>query len=376
MELVEGKTVRTLIQGRELDLLGSLEIATQVASGLQKAHESGIVHRDIKPENVAVTPDGHAKILDFGLAKLLEPSAEKSADEISHMETLAKTQAGMVLGTLRYMSPEQARGQAVDHRSDIFSLGVLLYEMVTGQLPFSGATPLDTLHAIAFEETRPMTALRANLPPSLQRVVTRCLRKRAPDRYPDAKELGADLKAVQREVESGISSKAPLGVRLREQLRSLKDRPLGEWLVPGAVVLVALAVLLTFFLRRSGEGLFTSLVLPGIAGLWIWRRFRHRRLRLARRFVAKARRMPEVQLVTVDGMRLTVVADRAQAKTYVRANALVHSINESMFFGDPFTVVVRDDLKAEEMRALLSGPGVLYVRDDDLAAGAPPPAGA
>jgi serine/threonine protein kinase len=366
MELVEGKTVKTLIQGRELDLLGSLEIATQVASGLQKAHEAGIVHRDIKPENVAVTPEGHAKILDFGLAKLLEPSAEKSPDEVSHMETLAKTQAGMVLGTLRYMSPEQARGQAVDHRSDIFSLGVLLYEMVTGQLPFSGTTPLDTLHAIAFEETRPMTALRANLPPSLQRVVTRCLRKRPQDRYPDAKELVGDLKTVQREVESGISSKVPLGVRLQEQLRSLKDRTLGDWLLPGAVAVLAIAVLLTFFVHRSGESLIPSLAFPGIVGLLVWRRFRHRRLRLARRFVAKARKMPEVGLVAVEGMRLTVVADRAQAKTYVRVNALVEAINSSMFFGEPFTVVVRDDARQEEVKALLSNPGVLYVRDDVL----------
>jgi len=366
MELVEGKTVKALIQGRELDLLGSLEIATQVASGLQKAHEAGIVHRDIKPENVAVTPDGHAKILDFGLAKLLEPSVEKSPDEVSHMETLAKTQAGMVLGTLRYMSPEQARGQAVDHRSDIFSLGVLLYEMVTGQLPFSGTTPLDTLHAIAFEETRPMIALRANLPPSLQRVVTRCLRKRLQDRYPDARELVGDLKAVQREVESGISTKVPLGVRLQEQLRSLKDRTLGEWLVPGAVAVLAIAVLLAFFVSRSGESLVPGLIFPGIVGLLIWRRFRHRRLRLARRFVVKARKMPEVRLVAVDGMRLTVLADRAQAKTYVRVNALVDGINSSMFFGEPFTVVVRDDAKPEEVKALLSSPGVLYVRDDVL----------
>src|SRR6185503_680899 len=197
MELVEGKTVKSLIQARELDLLGAIEIAIQVAGGLQKAHEAGIVHRDIKPENVIVTPDGHAKILDFGLAKLFESPKEAGApDGISHMETLAKTQAGFVLGTLRYMSPEQARGQTVDSRSDLFSLGIVLYEMVTGQLPFSGSNPLDTLHAIAFEETRPITAVRPNLPPSLQRVVTRCLRKRAADRYPDAKELASDLKAV------------------------------------------------------------------------------------------------------------------------------------------------------------------------------------
>jgi len=367
MELVEGKTVKSLIEGRELDLLGALEVAQQVGGGLQKAHEAGIVHRDIKPENIVVTADGHAKILDFGLAKLLEPTAAEAPEGISHMETLAKTQAGFVLGTLRYMSPEQARGQAVDHRSDIFSLGVVLYEMVTGQLPFSGNTALDTLHAIAFEETRPMTALRPNLPPSLQRIVTRCLRKRAQDRYPDAKELVGDLKTVQREVESGISSKAPLGLRLQEQWRSLRDRTLGEWLLPGAVLVIALAVLLSIALRPSAEGVLPGLVFPTVAGLLIWRRFRNRRLRLARRLVAKLRRMPEVRLVALDGMRFTLVADRAQAKTYVRANALLDSVNSSMFFGEPFSLVIRDSASPEEEKALLSGPGVLYVRGDEAA---------
>jgi hypothetical protein len=281
------------------------------------------------------------------------------------METLAKTQAGFVLGTLRYMSPEQARGQAVDHRSDIFSLGVVLYEMVTGQLPFSGNTALDTLHAIAFEETRPMTALRPNLPPSLQRVVTRCLRKRAQDRYPDAKELVGDLKTIQREVESGISSKAPLGVRLQERWASLRDRTLGEWLLPGAVLVIALAVLLSVFFRPMVENVVPGLIFPAVAALLVWRRFRNRRLRLARRFVAKLGKMPEVRLVALDGMRFTVVAGRAQAKTYVRANALLDSVNSSMFFGDPFTLVIREDASPEEERALLSGPGVLYVREDE-----------
>jgi predicted Ser/Thr protein kinase len=364
MELVEGKTVKSLIQGRELDLLGALEIAQQVAGGLQKAHEQGIVHRDIKPENIMVTTDGHAKILDFGLAKLLEPAAPDAPEGISHMETLAKTQAGFVLGTLRYMSPEQARGQAVDHRSDIFSMGIVLYEMVTGQLPFSGTTALDTLHAIAFEETRPVTALRPNLPPSLQRVVTRCLRKRAQDRYPDARELVADLKTVQHEVESGISSKAPLAVRLQEQWRSLRDRPLGEWLLPGALAVVALAVLVSILFRSSREGFVSGLIFPAIVGLLIWRRFRNRRLRLARRLVAKVSKMPEVRAVILDGMRFTLVADRAQAKTYVRANASLDSVNSSMFFGDPFTLVIRDEVPPQEEKALLSSPGVLYVRED------------
>ena len=290
MEFVEGRTVRAIVQANELDVLGALEIAHQVAGGLQKAHDAGIVHRDIKPENVIVTPDGHAKILDFGLAKLVEGTAGGEHDA-SHMETLARTQAGFVLGTLRYMSPEQARGQAIDHRSDIFSLGVVLYEMVTGQLPFSGSTPLDTLHAIAFEETRPITALRPNLTPSLQRIVTRCLRKRPQDRYASAKELAGDIKTVQRELESGISSRTPIATRLREQWQSWRDCPVGEWILPAAAVLAVAAILVTFVVMRRVGG-FSSLIVPGIVGLLLWRRFRNRRRRLAGKFVKKAAKVP------------------------------------------------------------------------------------
>jgi predicted Ser/Thr protein kinase len=365
MELVEGKTVRALIKGRELDLLGSLEVGAQVASGLSKAHEAGIVHRDIKPENVIVTPDGHAKILDFGLAKLLDPpSADGPAtgDELSHMETMAKTQAGMVLGTLRYMSPEQARGQELDHRSDIFSLGVMLYEMVTGTLPFSGNSPIDTLHAIAFEETRPITALRANLPPSLQRVISRCLRKRAQDRYPDTKELTSDLRSVQREVESGISSRVPLGLRLQERLSALRDLAPAEWAWPigiGVAVIGVLAVM-----ARSGGEVIPLLFTFGTFGLLFYRFMRNRRYRATKKFMNKARRLQEVRIIAVDALRITVVADKALARTYVRVNALVDAMNARMFFGDPFKVVVRDDLTPEETKALLTGPGVLYVRED------------
>jgi hypothetical protein len=363
MELVEGRTVRALVQARELDLLGSLEIAAQVASGLQKAHEAGIVHRDIKPENVAVTPEGHAKILDFGLAKLLEPTGETTADELSHMETLAKTQSGMVIGTLRYMSPEQARGQAVDHRSDIFSLGVLLYEMVTGQLPFSGNTALDTLHAIAFEETRAVTTLRPNLPASLQRVISRCLRKRSQDRYAEAKDLAAELRTVQREVESGVSGRVPLGVRLREHLQSFRELAPAQWILPLALGLSIVALAVVLFGRPGGIS-FPGVLGMGVAALFIWRRFRNRRIRLARRFAARARKMPEVRLVALDGMRFTVVADHAQARTYVRTSALVDSLNASMFFGGEYSVVVRDAVGPDEFKALLAGPGLLFVREE------------
>jgi len=364
MELVAGKTVRKLLENRELDLLGALEIAGQVAGGLARAHEAGIVHRDIKAENIMVTPDGHAKILDFGLAKLLEPPGahdSPSAEDISHLETLARTQAGMVLGTLRYMSPEQARGLSVDHRSDIFSLGIVVYEMVTGQPPFTGNSPVDTLHAIAFEETRPVSALKANLPASLQRVIGRCLRKRREDRYPDARELAADLKAVQREVESGISGASPLKARLEEALRSLRHATPGAWVVPalGAAV-VALVLLLAF---RPDDWLPLIFVV-GLPALFAYRRFRNRRRHLLRRFVAKVRKMPEVHMVSVSGTEVTVVADKALAKTYVRINALIDTVNTQMFFGDPFTVNVREGLSTEEARSLMSGSGVLFVRDD------------
>jgi tRNA A-37 threonylcarbamoyl transferase component Bud32 len=363
MELVEGKTVRALINGRELDLLGALEVGAQVASGLTKAHEAGIVHRDIKPENVVVTPDGHAKILDFGLAKLLDPPS--AGDELSRMETLAKTQAGLVLGTLRYMSPEQARGQELDHRSDIFSLGVMLYEMVTGQAPFSGNSPVDTLHAIAFEETRPVTALRANLPPSLQRVITRCLRKRASDRYPDAKDLTNDLRVVQREVESGISSKVSIGARLQEQLRSLAELTPGEWLRPAVAGAIVIVLVLGLF-KAQGE-VIPFLFTFSIGGLLVYRWIRNRRYRMTRRFANRIRKLAEVRIVSVDGQLLTVVTDKALARTYVRANALVDAMNARRFFGDPFRVVVRDDLTPQDTKALLSAPGILYVREDKVA---------
>jgi hypothetical protein len=195
-------------------------------------------------------------------------------------------------------------------------------------------------------------------------VVTRCLRKRAQDRYADAKELVGELKSVQREVESGISSRTPLSARLQEQWQALRDRPVGEWLLPAALAGAGVVVLALFVLRPFGAFDPPSLIVPAIVALLAWRRFRNRRLRLARRLVGKLRKIPEVRVVALDHLRVTVLADKAQAKTYVRANAALDAVNSSMFFGDPFTLLIRDDATPEEERALLSTTGVLYVREE------------
>lgn len=364
MELVEGKTVRALLQARELDLLGAVEIAAQVGEGLARAHEAGVVHRDVKADNVIVTPDGHAKLLDFGLAKRHEATPQ-GTDPISQLETVARTQAGVVLGTLHYMSPEQARGQVVDARSDIFSLGVLLYEMVTGQLPFSGRTAVDMLHAIAFEESRPVTQVRANVPPSVQRVVSRCLRKRPEDRYPEARTLVADLRTVQREIETGVSRPQPLLEKLDELWRGLLPAPgANPWLVPLlAIVLVAALGVALVALAYTGR-LTLVAALAGI-GLLLWRRWRNRSRRLLAGFVNRIKAMEEVRAVTVARQRVTIVVDRRLARTYLRAHTLIDGVNARLFFGEPFSVEVRDDLSPEETRTLF-GSGLLYVRKDVL----------
>src|SRR4029079_1731594 len=168
----------------------------------------------------------------------------------SLVETVTKTQMGMVLGTVAYMSPEQARGQTIDHRSDLFSVGIVLYEMVTGQLPFQGQSPIDTMYAIAFEETRAVQTLRPSLPGNLQRIVSRCMRKRPDDRYATARDLVKDLEGLRRELESGVSQGVPLMERLQEGWRALRDRSLAEW-----IWVAALAV--------AGLGLLTVLVWKG-----------------------------------------------------------------------------------------------------------------
>jgi DNA helicase-2/ATP-dependent DNA helicase PcrA len=203
-EYVEGETLRQKITNGPLPAREALEVAIQVAEGLAKAHEHGIMHRDLKPENLIVSRDGYAKILDFGLAKLVERRRPAfAADSAEKTLIQVKTQAGMIMGTINYMSPEQLLGQRVDLRSDIFSFGVVLYEMTTGRYPFAGANKIDTMHAILHVEARPPHEVKSDLPVELHRVTSKALAKTAKARYTSVRELLADLKTLRRDLELG-----------------------------------------------------------------------------------------------------------------------------------------------------------------------------
>lgn len=206
MEFVEGKTLREKIHQERADLRKLLKYLQQVASGLAKAHSVGIVHRDLKPDNIMIAKDGYAKILDFGLAKLIEPAglmSETAASDAATVEYEQHSLPGKLLGTIGYMSPEQAQGKVdeIDHRSDIFSFGCMLYEAITLQRPFHGESKVQSLYRIVYEPAPALRDLNPNAPADLQRIVRRCLAKDPDERYQSIQDVAIELKELRRELE-------------------------------------------------------------------------------------------------------------------------------------------------------------------------------
>jgi tetratricopeptide (TPR) repeat protein/tRNA A-37 threonylcarbamoyl transferase component Bud32 len=223
MEYIEGKSIKELVEEKGLSIEEILKIAIQIAEGLSRAHQKDIVHRDIKSDNIMFTPDGLAKIMDFGLAKL------KGVTKL--------TKTGSTLGTLQYMSPEQAQGQEVDHRSDIFSFGVILYELITSQLPFKGDHEPAIIYSIMNETPEPLTRYKANVPEGLQRIVEKAMAKDRRERYQHADELLADLRRERKSLEYVKVAKIPSET-------ALPKKKLLPFVVPASIVFVIVLLFL------------------------------------------------------------------------------------------------------------------------------------
>ncbi len=226
-ELLQGQTLRERLKQGTIPVRKTVDYAVQIARGLAAAHDQGIVHRDLKPENIFLTRDGLVKILDFGLAKLRAPEPSEMHSTIA---IAGSTEPGMVLGTVGYMSPEQVRGLVADHRSDIFSLGTILYEMLSGSRAFQGATSADTMSAILREEPAELSSSVRNLSPALARIVHRCLEKDPAERFQSARDLAFNLELLKRDDEGS-------GSAIALQAKKLSRRRFPVWVI--AAVLAA-----------------------------------------------------------------------------------------------------------------------------------------
>jgi len=250
-ELLEGETLRERMNGAALPPRKAIDHALQIAHGLAAAHEKGIVHRDLKPENLFITKDGRVKILDFGLAKLIEPKNE-SAAQTDVPTRIVHTNPGAVMGTAGYMSPEQVRGRSVDHRSDIFSFGTVLYEMLSGNRAFKGESAVEALNAILKEDPPDLSTTNSMIAPALERVVRHCMEKSPEERFQSARDLAFALEAV-----SGFSSSQTFATDVvpPPSVRQ-KSRERLAWIIAGAMLLGLLAALpfaVSYFRRAPVE---------------------------------------------------------------------------------------------------------------------------
>ena len=247
-ELLEGETLREKTHVQLLPQKKAIDYALQIARGLAAAHEKGIVHRDLKPENIFVTKDGRVKILDFGLAKLTEHNGDQRQSSIPTRRI--ETDPGTVMGTVGYMSPEQVRGQAVDHRSDIFSFGTILYEMLTGCRAFQHESRIETLNAILKEDPPGLSELNSNINPALERIVSHCLEKDPEQRFHSASDLAFALDALSGtgSITSGRTTPMPAFIGKR-----VSRRELAGWTIAGVTLLAAAVGLFVFWQRRGSD---------------------------------------------------------------------------------------------------------------------------
>jgi serine/threonine protein kinase/dipeptidyl aminopeptidase/acylaminoacyl peptidase len=296
-EFVEGQTLRERMASARLTIEEAVEIVLQVASALAYAHEKGVIHRDVKPENIMLRPDGYVKVLDFGIAKLTERQTRSTTNDPKEAPTRMKasTTPGMVMGTVHYMSPEQARGLHVDERTDTWSLGVILYEMLCGHQPFEGETPSDVISVILQRDPAPLSTLLPDVPPELERITSKALDKSKDERYQTAKDFHADLRRFKRRYEhetdierstppggtmigaaggstdGGASTTSAAGARQTTSsaeyiVGELKRHRKGIVIIVAALVAVTVVGLLTYRLwKRSGTAQPTDAVTPAHA---------------------------------------------------------------------------------------------------------------
>jgi serine/threonine protein kinase len=254
-ELLEGETLRTVIERGPMPVKRAVDYAIQLCRGLAAAHEKGIVHRDLKPENVFVTKDGRVKILDFGSAKLTEAAAA-GAETVLIGTHLGDTTPGLVVGTVGYMSPEQVRGQPVDHRSDIFNVGAILYELLGGTRAFAGATPADTLSDILGKDPPELPSGHRSVSPALDRIVRHCLEKVPSQRFQSASDVAFALE------NAGIPSEVPVS-------GAPAARPRPRWMMASVIAATArVATMITALIdRQRASAAIDHLSLTGVARL-------------------------------------------------------------------------------------------------------------
>src|SRR5215831_13239119 len=244
-ELLEGQTLRQRTSGSSLPQRKAIDYALQIVHGLAAAHEKGIVHRDLKPDNLFITNDGRLKILDFGLAKLTG-AGNTELSQTSIPTRRVDTDPGKVMGTVGYMSPEQVKGRPVDHRSDIFSFGAILYEMLSGRRAFHGESAAETMSAILKEDPPDLSETNQRISPALERLVNHCLEKNPEERFHSARDLAFALEALSGSTPTSIQTVSPLFAG-----RGIKAGELTAWIVAFIAIVVAAVTFGTSYFRRT-----------------------------------------------------------------------------------------------------------------------------